>query len=74
MYFILRREYLLHCGSFRGFGNKGIMDSKIDYNHRSCLESLSNLLEEPCEVVDLVLWGFFSRVRVVILMKQPVDS
>jgi hypothetical protein len=43
MCFILRREYLLHCGSFGGFGNKGILESIIDYTHRSCLESLFSL-------------------------------
>jgi len=40
--FILRKEYLLHCGSSKGFGNKGILETKIDYVHRSYLESLSN--------------------------------
>jgi hypothetical protein len=59
MCFILRREYLLHCGSSGGFGNKGILESKIDYTHWSCHESLSNLWEESCEIVELVFVGFF---------------
>jgi hypothetical protein len=42
MCFILRRKYLLHCGSSRASGNKGILKNIIDYIHRSCLEFLSS--------------------------------
>jgi hypothetical protein len=58
MCFILRREYLLHCGSSGGFGNKGILETRIDYIHWSYLEFLSSLWKEPCEVVKLVFVGF----------------
>jgi hypothetical protein len=43
MCFTLRREYMLHCGSFRGSGNKGILESRLDYTHWSYLEFLSSL-------------------------------
>jgi hypothetical protein len=31
------------CASSGDFGNKGLLESGIDYTHRSCPESLSNL-------------------------------
>jgi hypothetical protein len=34
---------MLDCGSFRDFGNKGILESGINYTHQSCLESMSSL-------------------------------
>jgi len=56
--FILRREYLLGWRNFEDFGNKGILESGIDYTHQFCLESLSSFEEEPCDVVKLVSVGF----------------
>ncbi len=51
------------------------MESRIDYTYRSCLESMSNLWKEPCEVIKLVYVGFLLfRVWDAIPMKQPVDS
>jgi hypothetical protein len=41
--FILKREYLLDSGSFGDFGNKGILESVIDYTHRFCPEFLFSL-------------------------------
>ncbi len=41
--FILKREYLLDSGSFEDFGNKGILESVIDYTHRFCPKFLFNL-------------------------------
>jgi hypothetical protein len=29
--FILKREYLLHCGSSRASGNKGMLENIINY-------------------------------------------
>jgi len=55
---ILRREYLLHRGSFEGFGNNGILENIIDYTHQSYPESLSGFWEEPCDVVKFVSRGF----------------
>jgi hypothetical protein len=58
--FILRRKFGLirHCGSFRDFGNKRILENGIDYTHRSCLGSLSSLCEEACDVIKLISMGF----------------
>jgi hypothetical protein len=42
MCFILTKEYLLHYGRFRAFGNKGILKNIIDYIHQLCLEFLFN--------------------------------
>jgi hypothetical protein len=38
-----KEEYLLHCGSSGGFGSEGILENKIDYTHKSCPKSMSNL-------------------------------
>jgi hypothetical protein len=56
--FIMRKKHLLDNGSSRDFGNKGILECVIDYTHWLCPEFLSNLLEEPCDVVKLVSMGF----------------
>jgi hypothetical protein len=40
---IMRREYVLDSGSSMDFGNKGILESVIDYTHQFCLEYLSSL-------------------------------
>jgi hypothetical protein len=37
------KEYMLHYGSFEGFGNERILENIIDYTHRSRHESLSSL-------------------------------
>jgi hypothetical protein len=64
-----------HCGSFRGFGTKGIMGSRIDYTQQSCLEFLSNLWEETCWNSRVNLYGdFVVGYELSFQMKQPVDS
>jgi hypothetical protein len=84
MCFILWREYMLHCGNFRGFKNKGILENIIDYTHQSCPESLSSLWKEQCEVVKLVSMGFLllgyelplawsNRLTLQIKIKKEID-
>ncbi len=41
--FIIRRESLLDSGNSGDFGNKGMLESVIDYTHRFCPESLSSV-------------------------------
>jgi hypothetical protein len=54
----MKRKHLLHCGSSGDSWNKGILDSIIHYIHQSCPDSLSNLIEESWEVVELFYMGF----------------
>jgi hypothetical protein len=56
--FILKKEYFLNSGSFGDFGNKGILESVIDYTHRFCPKFLFSLWEESCNVVKLGFVGF----------------
>jgi hypothetical protein len=54
----LEERIFAKCASSGDFGNKGILESGIDYTHQSCPESLSSLWEEPYDVVKLVYVGF----------------
>ncbi len=45
-------------GSYRDFGNKGILGNIIDHIHHLCFESMSSFWKEPCDDVKVVFVGF----------------